>query len=60
LVTRVTPDGFGAQAARRSFETICIGVRDEELVVERAVRNHNVWLTLIYLGLILLMARAYA
>jgi hypothetical protein len=28
--------------------------------VERALRNHNVWLVLAYLGLILLMARTYA
>jgi len=28
--------------------------------VERALRNHNVWLVLTYLGLILLMARTYA
>jgi len=28
--------------------------------VERTLRNHNVWLTLTYVGLILLMARAYA
>ena len=26
----------------------------------RALRNHNVWLALTYVGLILLMARAYA
>jgi hypothetical protein len=29
-------------------------------VVARALRNHNVWLVLTYVGLILLMARAYA
>jgi len=28
--------------------------------VARTLRNHNVWLTLAYVGLILLMARAYA
>ncbi len=28
--------------------------------VARALRNHNVWLVLTYVGLILLMARAYA
>jgi len=26
----------------------------------RALRNHNVWLALTYVGLILLMARTYA
>jgi hypothetical protein len=31
-----------------------------DLFVTRALRNHNVWLTLTYLGLILLMARVYA
>jgi hypothetical protein len=38
-------------------------VREEgggNLSVTRALRNHNVWLTLTYLGLILLMARVYA
>jgi hypothetical protein len=29
-------------------------------LVARALRNHNVWLTLTYVGLILLMARTYA
>jgi len=28
--------------------------------VSRALRNQSLWLTLTYLGLILLMARAYA
>jgi hypothetical protein len=28
--------------------------------VERALRNHNVWLVLTYVGLILLMARTYS
>ncbi len=27
-------------------------------VVTRALRNHNVWLTVTYIGLLLLMARA--
>jgi len=30
------------------------------MVVARALRNHNVWLILTYVGLILLMARTYA
>jgi hypothetical protein len=30
------------------------------VLVARALRNHNVWLVLTYVGLILLMARAYA
>jgi hypothetical protein len=30
------------------------------VLVARALRNHNVWLFLGYVGLILLMARAYA
>lgn len=30
------------------------------MLVTRALRNHNVWLTLTYVGLILLMARAYS
>jgi hypothetical protein len=35
--------------------------RDAEgIVVARALRNHNVWLVLTYVGLILLMARTYA
>jgi len=29
-------------------------------ILARALRNHNVWLTLAYVGLILLMARTYA
>jgi hypothetical protein len=29
------------------------------VLVARALRNHNVWLVLGYVGLILLMARAY-
>jgi len=29
-------------------------------LVARAIRNHNVWLALTYVGLILLMARTYA
>jgi hypothetical protein len=31
-----------------------------DVSVARALRNQNVWLTLTYLGLILLMARVYA
>jgi hypothetical protein len=31
-----------------------------DVLVARALRNQNVWLTLTYLGLILLMARVYA
>ena len=30
------------------------------VLVARALRNHNIWLVLGYVGLILLMARAYA
>lgn len=30
------------------------------VLVARALRNHNVWLVVAYVGLILLMARAYA
>ena len=30
------------------------------VLVARALRNHNIWLILGYVGLILLMARAYA
>jgi hypothetical protein len=30
------------------------------IIVARALRNHNVWLVLTYVGLILLMARTYA
>ena len=33
---------------------------DGGTVVARALRNHNVWLALAYVGLILLMARTYA
>jgi hypothetical protein len=29
-------------------------------LVARALKNHNVWLTLGYVGIILLMARAYS
>jgi hypothetical protein len=28
--------------------------------MERALRNHNVWLTVLYVGLILLLSRTYA
>ena len=35
------------------------GERGTDLV-SRAIRSHNFWLVLTYLGLILLMARAYA
>jgi hypothetical protein len=31
-----------------------------EVVVSRAIKNHNLWLALGYLGLLLLIARAYA
>jgi hypothetical protein len=31
-----------------------------EEAVERALRNQNVWLTLAYVGLILLLTRTYA
>jgi hypothetical protein len=37
-----------------------IGDGDGGTSVARTLRNHNVWLTLAYVGLILLMARAYA
>ena len=30
------------------------------VLVARALRNHNVWLVLMYVAVILLMARAYA
>ena len=30
------------------------------VLVARALRNHNVWLVLLYVAVILLMARAYA
>ncbi|MGH0038145.1 MAG: hypothetical protein ACQGVK_24195 [Myxococcota bacterium] len=30
------------------------------ILVSRAIRNHNLWLAVGYVGLILLMARAYA
>ena len=32
----------------------------EKYFVSRAIRSHNLWLVLTYVGLILLMARAYA
>lgn len=32
----------------------------EKYLVSRAIRSHNFWLVLTYVGLILLMARAYA
>jgi hypothetical protein len=35
------------------------GERGRDLV-SRAIRSHNFWLVLTYVGLILLMARAYA
>jgi hypothetical protein len=34
--------------------------RGENYFVSRAIRSHNFWLVLTYVGLILLMARAYA
>ena len=56
------------QVPVRSFEKKIVRFAEEKLVEEwwgdwlvtRALRNHNVWLTLMYVGLILLMARVYA
>ena len=36
------------------------GRRPKRRSMERALRNHNVWLTVAYLGLILLLSRTYA
>ena len=38
-----------------SFEVLGVGV-----LVSRALRNQNVWLVLGYVGIMLLMARAYS
>lgn len=37
-----------------------IEMRDGGELVSRALRNHNLWLTIAYVGIILLMARTYA
>jgi hypothetical protein len=34
--------------------------RPKRRSMERALRNHNVWLALAYVGLILLLSRTYA
>jgi hypothetical protein len=36
------------------------GDRPKRRSMERALRNHNVWLTVLYVGLILLLSRTYA
>jgi hypothetical protein len=58
-VIAVTRERFRAQAARESRETNQrSGSRGTP--VERALRNQNVWLTLGYVCLILLLTRTYA
>ena len=54
----VTRGRFCAQAGGESRETNQrSGTRGN---VERALRNQNVWLTIAYVGLILLLTRTYA
>jgi hypothetical protein len=65
-VTRVTRELCrGTQVLPRIHETIRSNDSFSEVLgvgvlVSRALRNHNVWLVLGYVGLMLLMARAYA
>jgi hypothetical protein len=56
-------DSSPGENVREEWRTLDASVRWEwwgDRFVTRALRNHNVWLTLTYLGLILLMARVYA
>ena len=59
LVTGITGNHAGPvlfpQASARAFEKRMGGK-----FVARALKNHNVWLAVAYLGLIFLMARAYS
>ena len=50
--------GGRSAAGRGSAELERIEGRDD--LVSRALRNKSLWLTLAYVGAILLMARAYA
>jgi hypothetical protein len=63
-VTSVTPDAqlvcYDSSPGGNVREERTFDERWGDLSVTRALRNHNVWLTLTYLGLILLMARVYA
>lgn len=42
------------------YEAFAVREVQGGFLVARALRNHNVWLALTYVGLILLMARTYA
>jgi len=54
-------DSSGLGGPASSFESRSEGeVLGVGVLVARALRNHNVWLVVMYVGLILLMARAYA
>ena len=55
----VTRARFRAQARRESRETIH-GAGVEERPVTKALWNQNVWLTVGYVALILLLSRTYA
>lgn len=48
------------KCSARSSKELLTGRWDGGFLVARALRNHNVWLVLTWLGLILLMARTYA
>ena len=59
LVTAVTRCDLCAQAARGSRETFPES-GESRSTVSRALRNHNLWLALAYVSLILLLTRTYA
>jgi hypothetical protein len=42
------------------MERFCPQTATAEEVVTRALKHHGLWLTLAYIGVLLLMARAYA
>ncbi len=44
----------------RGFRFPRIEEEPGRVLVSRAIKNHNLWLSLGYLGLLLLIARAYA
>jgi len=55
----VTRPRFRAQSARGSRET-STEPGEWKSTVGRALRNHQIWLTLVYVSLILLLTRTYA
>jgi hypothetical protein len=59
-VIGVTGSSLRAQAERESGETRSWTRRNRGITVGSALRNHNVWLALGYVSLILLLTRTYA